>query len=73
MTDEEVFDMTEIDELFNELQRRQPKDNVLYDEDGDYIEEMEKGNANLRDRICDMVATIKTTLTKVKVESIIFT
>lgn len=68
MTDDEVFDMTEIDELFNELQRRQPKDDDLYDEDGGYIEEMEKANANLRDRISDMISTIKTTLTKVKVK-----
>lgn len=57
--------MADIDREFALLERKRPNADDLFDEE-DYIEEIEKSNSQFRDKIGELVASVKATINRVK-------
>ena len=66
MSDEELFDIQDIDRDLSYLEIRRPNDEDL-SEDEDFAEEMEDANKKLRDQVLHMIETVKDAVERVKI------
>ena len=64
ITDEELFDMTEIDEELRIIDVRKPADEDI---DYDFIEQMENGNREMREKLGEMIGTVRDAIERARI------